>query len=240
MTHSNHRRGTPETLNADFVVLAMIDPVIKAQIQYRTAHQNRIEQLLTIWGQHHPVGLYIRNPDGRFRYMKGFRPEQDKGLHQTCSLDTVCRCRSMKGVGHAVFSTKEDLVRILKALSHSDLGISITISGVFEEIFDICQKAGIKPHTINMSLGTWGKTEQLPDPDILELGTMCGHALVSPNLIKSMIDKVARKKMSVQTASSELSRQCTCNIFNTQRAEILIKKAADRAVNRLEGNRSNG
>jgi hypothetical protein len=38
-----------------------------------------------------------------------------------------------------------------------NLGLSVTVSGLIEEIFDICKELGIKPHSINLSLGVWGK-----------------------------------------------------------------------------------
>ena len=32
-----------------------------------------------------------------------------------------------------------------------------------------CREVGIEPYTVNMSLGTWGRTELLPEQPVLEL-----------------------------------------------------------------------
>jgi hypothetical protein len=50
----------------------------------------------------------------------------------------------------------------VEELKEADLWISIDVSGIFDEVFDACKASGTEPHTVNMSLGTWRKTELLP------------------------------------------------------------------------------
>ncbi|HHY42752.1 MAG TPA: hypothetical protein GX514_07890 [Thermoanaerobacterales bacterium] len=80
------------------------------------------------------------------------------------------------------------------------------------------------PHTINYSLGVWGKKELLPDDNILSITTMCGHHMISPNLVKKLVDDVKRNKITAEKAAWKLATFCPCGIFNQVRAEKLIEK----------------
>jgi hypothetical protein len=97
-----------------------------------------------------------------------------------------------EGIGHAVYTDIDTVQKVLQDLKTFDLGISIVVSGIFDEVFEACKNAGMEPHTVNMSVGTWGKTELLPDQLILELCTMCGHAMISSKLAELMIEKVKK------------------------------------------------
>jgi hypothetical protein len=100
------------------------------------------------------------------------------------------------------------------------------VSGDFDTVSDVCSKTGTGPHTMNMSLETIGRTELLPDDRILEIATMCGHSLVGEHLIRYLIDRVRKGRMTAQEAGLELGKQCICNFFNPVRAEKLIKEYA--------------
>ncbi|MBS7638568.1 hypothetical protein KEJ49_06800, partial [Candidatus Bathyarchaeota archaeon] len=144
------------------------------------------------------------------------------------TLEEVIGCEEIEGgVGHAVYTDREAVVEVLRELREEDLGLSIVVSGVFEGVFEACRRAGLKPHTVNMSLGTWGKVELLPDEPILELCTMCGHAMISRRLAEKVIERVSSGAMTPEAAAVELGKQCTCNIFNTVRAAEIIKRTAD-------------
>ena len=131
----------------------------------------------------------------------------------------------MESVTHAVYTSKAAVQKVLTTLREADLGISIVVSGLFDEVFDLCQKSGLVPHTVNMSLGTWGKTEILPPRPVLELCTMCGHAVISRRLVEKMIEHVKQGITTSRDAAVELGKQCTCNIFNTVRGRTLLQKA---------------
>ena len=78
----------------------------------------------------------------------------------------------------------EKLRQVLRQLKEEDLGISITVSGIVDEVFGLANELGLQPHTVNLSLGIHGKTELLPPEETLELTTMCGHALMAKELVK--------------------------------------------------------
>jgi hypothetical protein len=147
----------------------------------------------------------------------------DSGIHRTANFREIKSCEDIEGIGHAVYTNKDDIIGLLKELKEADLGLSIVVSGVFEETFDACERAGIEPHTVNMSLETWGKTELLPKSPVLELCTMCGHAMIAPKLAETLMDRVKRGGMTPEEAAVELGKQCTCNIFNTARAAEIIR-----------------
>jgi len=224
MTHTNHRRGSRESLKKDFVVLAMIDPAVKAQHTYNGPLRKRTRRFLEICGRHNPVALAARNREKRLRYLKGWEPRMDSGVHHAATLREVVTCDDIEGIGQAVYTSKKDLEGLLKELEEADLGFSIVVSGVFDEVFDACKSVGIEPHTVNMSLETWGKTRLLPKSPVLELFTMCGHAMISSKLVEMVLDRVGKGVMTPREAAVELGKQCTCNIFNTVRAEEIIRR----------------
>ncbi|MBS7651779.1 MAG: hypothetical protein QW638_04870 [Candidatus Bathyarchaeia archaeon] len=226
MTHTNHRRGSRESLSRDFVILSMIEPTSEAQRTYRGPLEERVRRFLEICGRYRPVAIAARAQGRRLRYLKGWTPEMNSGIHQAASLEEVIRCEEIEGgVGHAVYADREAVIDVLRELREADLGLSIVVSGVFEEVFEACRRAGLKPHTVNMSLGTWGRTELLPDEPVLELCTMCGHAMISRRLAEAMIERVGAGALTPEAAAVELGKQCTCNIFNTVRGAEIIKKA---------------
>ena len=125
-----------------------------------------------------------------------------------------------------VFDDKEKVDNILQEIVEAELGISIVVSGLYDKVRDCCLKAGIEPHTINYSLGFWGDTSRLPQRNIFELTTMCGHSLISPNLVWDMAKRVS-KGFPAANAAEKVARSCLCDIFNTKRGEALLEKIAE-------------
>ena len=125
-----------------------------------------------------------------------------------------------------VFDDKEKVDNILQEIVEADLGISIVVSGLYDKVRDCCLKAGIEPHTINYSLGFWGDTSRLPQRNIFELTTMCGHSLISPNLVWDMAKRVS-KGFPAANAAEKVAGSCLCDIFNTKRGEALLEKIAE-------------
>lgn len=125
---------------------------------------------------------------------------------------------------HYVFDCKEKVTGLLQELVTANLGLSVTISGLFDQVWDCCKAAGITPHSVNYSLGFWGRTEKLPHPRILEFTTMCGHEKVSSNLVWYLADRVQAGSLSIEEAASELTRPCQCDLFNKVRASTLLRQ----------------
>jgi hypothetical protein len=126
-------------------------------------------------------------------------------------------------VGHAVFKDAASVARMLRALKEADLGLSVVVSGLFDEVKECCHQAGLEMHTINQSLGRWGKTDKLPRQEILEINTMCGHGMVSEGLIEDVIDNVKRGRCTPEEGAERLFRPCLCGVLNTHRAALLLR-----------------
>jgi len=137
-----------------------------------------------------------------------------------------------RGRGGAVqicCASKRDVMKILKETLEADLGLSIVVQGIVEEVEDCLKQLDLKLHTVHHSLGVWGKTEKLPEKEVLEITTMCGHGLVSPQLVKKSIEGVISGGMTLRGAAWLLARPCRCGIFNITRAEALLERIASRS-----------
>lgn len=204
MTHSLHRRGTVESLRNDFVLIARSS--IDVNRSGCGAKFQRIRQIL------HAVGpVNTGQADSGENLANGL--DIDRWLART-SDDTIIA---------SAFASKDKLRRVLSQLKQEDLGISITVSGLIEKVFGLAQELGLKPHTVNLSLGVHGKTELLPAEETLELTTMCGHALIATGLVDELKKEIAAGKMTRKEAARRMAEPCICGIFNMERAEDLLQ-----------------
>ena len=125
----------------------------------------------------------------------------------------------------AVFDNQEAAASFTKALKEEDLGVSINISTSIRGAQQCCKAAGIPRHSAGYSLGFEGKTEHLPNADVLALSTMCGHGMIATSLAKKMIDWVREGRRTPEQASCYLTRFCSCGIFNVSRAARILNEA---------------
>jgi hypothetical protein len=116
------------------------------------------------------------------------------------------------------FTDITDVRNVLKTIKKEDLGISIVVSGLISEIKELCKEIGLKMHTINLSLGEFGKKSLLPPEKTLEITTMCGHHYVSSQSVGYYVEQIKKGKISVEKAAEKLTAPCVCGIFNTKRA----------------------
>jgi hypothetical protein len=128
-----------------------------------------------------------------------------------------------RAVIHAVFEDEEALLSMLKALKDEDLGLSVVVSGLFDKVEKCCREAGLEKHTINQSMGRWGRTDELPPEPVLEINTMCGHGMVTVELIRKVAEKVKAGSITAEEGAEELFKPCMCGIFNPHRAAKLLE-----------------
>lgn len=202
MTHTLHRKGDTQSLKEDYVVLIM-----PAQGVNVPGSDEKLKTLWEIFSHYNVVNF------GNGNYNKF-----------TLSLEDLKTKKSM--IGHAVFKDKETLGKFVKELKEADLGLSTVLSGLYDEVKGCCGSLGIKLHTVEHSLGVHGNTKKLPPENVLEIHTMCGHALIAPNLIEAMVEEIKKGKKTAEAAAEELARHCSCGIFNPYRAANLLKKMA--------------
>ncbi len=207
MTHTLHRRGTVKDLHEDYVILFLSSRRINREGSEETMQQiweviSHYEKDLVNFGNHYP------NWNGGELY----------------SMEALKKAYSRMIL--AVFKDREKLKACLKEIKERDFGISILVSGLYDETRKVCSEIDLSPHTVNISLGIHGKKEKLPSDEVLEIHTMCGHAMVSSNLILHMVAEIKKCQITCNEAAKKLSRLCDCGIFNTHRAEIILKEIA--------------
>jgi hypothetical protein len=203
MTHTLHRRGDLPSLQEDYVVLVMAAQGINVQ-----GSEPKFRKLWDICS----------------RYKIENFGEAMTGNKYAFSLEDLKKKRCL--VGHAVFKDRETLTQFIKELKDAELGLSTVVSGLYDEVKGCCGRLGINLHTVEHSLGIHGNTQKLPPEPVLEIHTMCGHAMVSSNLIKAMVEEVKKGKKTAEAAADELARHCGCGIFNPYRAANLLRKMA--------------
>ena len=201
MTHTLHRTGDLQSLKDDFPMLTHV----ARGFNDKNAAPRLKEIALTMTKY---TNLHFGDCKVGNKYLMDDAEIMDK-------LTVGCQ---------VVFKDKESLIACMKELKEKDQGISIVVSGLFDEVLDCCNKAGIKPPLIEFALGIHGNTKRLWPPEILDFVTMCGHGLVSGRLVKKMAEDVKKNKISAEKAAIELAKPCLCGIFNPDRAAKLLNK----------------
>jgi len=111
------------------------------------------------------------------------------------------------------------------------MGMSVVVSGLIDQVFPFVRSLGIKPHTVNLSLGVFGPKRLLPEKDIVEVTTMCGHDMVTHRCVERAEKDILKGKKTAFEAAQDLARSCSCGVFNVQRAsELLTAISARRKI----------
>jgi hypothetical protein len=205
MTNTLHRQGASESLKNDYVIFAHTAKGIT-----REGSAPKLQEFMRICLKYHPVNI----GDGK----QGNIYQDDIDIQKLISDQG-------DGAGAAaVFTDLDTLQKVVEELVQADLGISINISGLLDEVRTCCQRVGIQRYSAEHSLGFWGTKDRLPEREILEFNTMCGHGMVSFNLIRKMIEYVKLRRLTPKKAAKIMAKCCECGVFNPARAEILLEK----------------
>ena len=208
MTHSLHREGSVDSLKNDYVMYARCARGINME-----AAEPKVKRIVEIVFDEGPVNSGSSNCRANMA---------------TATWDREIALASQKDTHGFIccFSDREKMKRVLQRLKEEDLGISIVVSGLIDEVMGMAREVGLKPHTINLSLGIRGKKELLPGREILELTTMCGHALVARSLVEKAISEVKAGTKTPEEAARMLGKPCICGIVNLERAATLLRRRA--------------
>jgi len=141
-------------------------------------------------------------------------------------LRSIRRIRPGEACQGPVFNSKKELASYLKELKERNMGKSVVVSGLIGEVNDCLKELDLSPHTIQFSLGIFGKTELLPKEEILEITTMCGHHMISPRLVEKLASDMKNGKVSGEEAVRVISKQCVCDVCNRSRARKLLEALA--------------
>jgi len=205
MTHTLHRQGTPENLSRDYPLVAVMAHGFNDK-----GGGPKLGRFLEICWKHGPVNLGDMKQGSVFTY-------DAADIYNNVSDTTIVEC---------CFDDLNKVEAVLRDLKEEDLGVPVVVSGLIDKVGECCKKVGLEIHTVAQSLGVWGKTELLPSKEVLEITTMCGHAMVASHLVEKMIEDIKKGKTTAEKAAKKLAKPCECGIFNTTRATELLAKAA--------------
>jgi len=215
MTHTLHRQGSVESLERDYCVLALVARQFDLASEERKASAvERLRGICDTMARHDPVNLgslYVQ--DGTYAHGK--------------TAEEIRAGLKPNGFVLCVYDDREKLKGVLAELKERDFGISITVSGLIDRVFETCEEVGLQPHTISYSLGVWGKRNLLPKAELLEITSMCGHAMTSAHLVNKAIEEIRAGRKTAEEAAVEIARPCACGCFNTARAAELLRRAAE-------------
>ena len=205
MTNTLHRQGPAESLKKDYIIFAHTAKGIT-----REGSAPKLQEFMRICLKYHPANI----GDGK----QGNIYKDNTDIQKL-----IANQRDGAGAA-AVFTDLDTLQKVVEELIRVDLGISINISGLLEEVQACCRRAGIERHSAEHSLGFWGAKDRLPEREILEFNTLCGHGMVSFNLIRKMIEYVKLRRLTPKKAARIMAKCCECGVFNPVRAEMLLEK----------------
>ena len=197
MTHSLHRSGTVESLRGDYV-----------------------------WFMYQAKGVNDRNIASKaMEFIAAAEAAGSENWGDVKSgsvlefpVEEIKARVTDKSRLRGVFTRREQVVEFLEAIKEKDLGLSVVISGLLDEVLPACQEAKVTPHTINYSLG------------VLAVTTMCGHHQISPRLVEKKVREVRKGRKTPEQAAEELALYCPCGIFNQVRCASLLEDQAKSQV----------
>ena len=207
MSHTLHREGSIESLKGDYVVLCM-----SSQGRNVVGSGPKFQRYFEIARQFDPVNI---------------GENKNTGSLAAFDYDTIVEKTNDGCVCLVVFDDPQKVIGFLQALKKEDLGLSVVVSGLMDQVKECCDQAGLKVHTINLSLGVHGKREKLVGDKEREVTTMCGHGMVTGAMVLYYVDRIRRGLCTAEYASNELCKLCICGAFNPARSAKLLQAMAD-------------
>jgi hypothetical protein len=203
MSHTLHRTGSDESLRNDFVLLAMPTKGVN-----NIGSKEKLVKILEVCMENGAVNA----------------GDTQQGNIYSIGLEALKLRIKDGGVLNVVFDKEENVIASLRKIKELDLGMSVIVTGLFEHTKRCCSESELTRHTVAKSLGVWGKTELLPDPKVGEIQTMCGHGLISTQLVFELANNVKSGRMTLEAAGIELAKPCVCGAFNPVRGSQLVEK----------------
>lgn len=213
MTNTLHRYGSGESFKDDYIVFA-----ISARGINDKGAVEKQRQFLELARKHDPVNMGDASHGAVYHSSKRLNPLVHWYRNLARDFETVIKGVSCPTTVAAVFDNPDKVVAFVKELKTADLGLSINISGALDKVQECARRAGLERHSVEYSLGFLGQTDRLADRRTLELSTMCGHGMLSFNLVRKLMEWVKQGRRTPEQASATLARFCSCGVFNTTRA----------------------
>lgn len=204
MTHTLHRRTDIDADGEDFTILCMA-----AQKCNDKGAGEKLKEIFKLVASSSPDNLADDNLGGRYT---GYTDEE------------ILNHMGDKAYVGAAFSDRSRLKEALKKIKEADVGMSVVVTGNYKVVFDILREIGLKPHTVNMSLGIFGNKDVLPRDEVLAICTTCGHGMVTEKRIVNIVEEVKLGRLTPEEGGKRLASTCTCGIFNPKLAGQILKK----------------
>lgn len=204
MTNTLHRKGSPQDLQRDFVVFALP----KLDMFPLEELIRKLQIFSEICLRHGPVNVG-KLKDFALRRVDPTRiaEEMKDNVALTATYDNI-----------------DAIAGLIADLKRADLGISVNISGLLEATDSCCRGSEMTRHSVEQSLGLLGETDRLPPRETVEINSLCGHGLVSFNLIRGVIEEVKLERMTPIQGALLLAKPCECGVFNIRRARDMLEK----------------
>ncbi len=219
MTNTLHRYGDALSFRDDFILFC-----IPSAGRNDEGAVEKQKQFLRICARHHPVNIGNGNR-GSFQPERHLDPRSHWKRDLSPDWEGVIEGVSKPGTVAAVFDNKEKAQRCLREVIDADLGLSVNLSTSVGGAKEVAACCGIHRHSVEYSLGFTDPHDHLPNSQVLELSTMCGHGMVSFNMAHKMLDMVREGRRTTEQAVATLSRFCPCGVYNPARARRLLEEA---------------
>ena len=220
MTNTLHRYG--DNFTDDYIVFAIPARGVNDHSAVETQ-----KQFLEIARKHNPVNLGDASHGAIYHSSRNLNPTVHWRRQDNLDIDSVISGVTSPTTVSAVFDNPDNVTAFIKDLKQADLGLSINISGGLDLVQACARRAGLERHSVEYSLGFFGRTDRMADRQTLELSTMCGHGMLSFGFVRKLVEWVKQGRRSPEQASATLARFCSCGIFNPTRACRLFEKSKE-------------
>ncbi|MFC1532088.1 hypothetical protein ACFLZG_01220 [Thermodesulfobacteriota bacterium] len=222
MTNTLHRFGGPESLRDDYIVF-----IVPARDVNDKGAPDKVHAFLKTAVKYNPVNIgngtvgSIYTPEKDLSFIKAYFT----GRNEKLQTEEAVEAFKNSGVATVVFDNREDMESFLKDIKGLDLGLSVNVSALADDVKKACRNIDINLHSIEYSLGFQGDLYRLSDRHVLALTTMCGHGMISANFARKLIDYIKEARVSPENAAKYMAKFCVCGAFNTTRAIRILKEA---------------
>ena len=218
MTNTLHRYGSAKSFDDDYIIFA-----IACKGKNDQGAVEKLRAFLEICATHRPVSMGNAE-QGSYHPSRKLRPS----VHWDRNVDpdhrgVVESVRVLRTVA-AVFDRRDRAEACLRDLIEADLGLSVNVAASVDGAREAAATCDIKRHSVEYSLGFTDPHDRLPNGQVLQLSTMCGHGMVSSSLAAKMLDMVREGRRSPHAAAVTMARFCACGAFNPTRAERLLSQ----------------
>ena len=185
MTNTLHRYGNAESFRDDYVVFAMA-----SKGKNDDGCVPKLKRFLEMALPFSPVNLGDAIHGGSVRPSDNMNPAAHWNRELKPDFRAVIDGVNEYTTAAAVFDNLASAEGFVKAVKEADLGLCINISTAIERGPTMRLRGRPEAPQHWLFFGLEGKTEKLPNSQVLTLSTMCGHGMISASFAKKMIDWV--------------------------------------------------